>query len=296
MREFWHNAVPRQLPAQWAQETEQHEAIASLLGAYVDGELPAETMGQLDGHFAVCRRCSREVRLLRALAAGLGQTRGPVGSAALQTRIRQAVSATSAPPARSHPLRRGLGVLTPWRALALLTMLATGGFITTQVTSRRAAFPAVSTVAIDRDDLLDSLSTRWQALATQDLPGRARDLDAVRSALGVPVTPLEGPGLTLARAWTTSVTGELMGALAYRHDGRLLMQFIVPGAVSAPTGALRAALQVAPLVTASSDSLTIVVWNASSGMHVLVGPDSPDMLRVLATTQLRMNGANRPRP
>lgn len=295
MSEAFDNAVPVGRPRDDTDRLERHEALASLLAAFVDGELPPETTSQIEAHLLGCGRCRREVTVHRSVAAGLGQVRGPVASAAFHTRLRQAVaSAPVAPaaiaataPAGPSETRRPL-----WRPLlvagAVLTLVALGASLLRWTAARRdgtsvavdaragAAGSSVATTVLlsSTVGLFDSLAQHYRETAVRDLPGRARDLEVVRRAVGVPVTPLPSTSTELVGAWTSTLDGELVGVLAYRWRDRLLVQYLVPDALVFRSAAVRAALAQGRPVGAEQEALTLLGWVQPHGMAVLVAPAS----------------------
>ncbi|WP_353267910.1 zf-HC2 domain-containing protein [Gemmatimonas sp.] len=295
MSEAFDNAVPVGRPRDDADRLERHEALASLLAAFVDGELPPETTSQIEAHLLGCTRCRREVTVHRSVAAGLGQVRGPVASAAFHTRLRQAVAAApvapaalaASAPARPIETRRAL-----WRplfvAVAVLTLVAVGAPLLRWTAAQRDGTPApgdvragaagsgvATTVQLSSTvGLFDSLAQHYRETAVRDLPGRARDLEVVRRAVGVPVTPLPSSSAELVGAWTSTLDGELVGVLAYRWRDRLLVQYLVPDALVFRSAAVRAALAQGRPVGAEQEALTLLGWVQPHGMAVLVAPAS----------------------
>lgn len=284
MNESSSGAAPLRLPRDWQREAEQHDVIASLLAAYVDGELPPETATQLDAHLRECPRCAREVSMQRQLAAGLGQIGGPMASAALHTRIRQSIAAVPATeiasPAATADVRRWRIGRWGWGAVVvLLAALGLGRVFRSAQTVAATNAAAAPVSVMGNTPLLDSLAAQWRVLSLENLPGRARDVDAMRRTLGVPVLPLESPGLDLAAAWTTTAWGELLGVLAYRFDDRLVLQFTIPEALLARSGSLNAALAETAVLVARRDAVSVVAWRTPGGATVLAGGVTVDQLR-----------------
>ncbi|MFO0269699.1 MAG: anti-sigma factor family protein [Gemmatimonadota bacterium] len=302
MSEHSQGAIPHRLPHDWQRESERHEVIASLLATYIDGELPPEAAGQVEAHLVACRRCTKEVALQRQLAASLGQLGGPVASAALHTRIRSALAAAPVPVPVVAPRQptgvTGLGVRWRWIGLAAGLPLLWWAGVTLREPSRAprpdaAPVGSAAPVAVGAAPLLDSLTAQWQAL-TGPLPGRDRDVDAVRRALGMALVPLVHPALDLEAVWTTSAWGELIGALAYRHEGRLLVQYAVPDGVLRHSPSLLGAGDSVVAGT-RADSLRLLVWRTPGGASVLMGATTLDRLRALRSSpsQAGQAGASR---
>jgi anti-sigma factor RsiW len=277
------------LPSE-AERRERHEALAGLLAAYVDGELPAETMAQIEAHLLGCDRCQREVSLHRAVVTTLGQTQGPVASAAFQTRVRQAVAATPVPP----PATRSAETLPWWQQRAaqvgmmgvVVLMLGWWYVAPTPRRSSAATSPVVrgasaTAVVVTGEPLFDSLRVHYEATAVRDLPGRARDLETVRRAVGMPIAPLAVPGAQLSGAWTSTLDGELIGVLAYRWKDKLLVQYVIPDAVIFRSAVVRNALAQQRLVAAQWGALGLLGWPQARGMTVLAAPTTWAELRSL---------------
>ena len=55
----------------------RHQVLATLLGAYADGELPAETASQIDAHLLGCARCRRGKWLVQTQQAPGHRRQGP---------------------------------------------------------------------------------------------------------------------------------------------------------------------------------------------------------------------------
>lgn len=182
---------------------------ARMLGSYLDGELEAPRLLEIDEHVAECETCREETQLLRAMRGSLKRVVRTAAPAGLRDRIGVAMTAervredarTDAFLAKDATAAEALGAKTPlvsmssWRtmvplataaALALMWGAATRG---TQgaSTEARAGFG---------DDLLAELVAEHSS----PLPLEAKDPDAVRGLeryVGVPVHPssFERPGL-----------------------------------------------------------------------------------------------------
>ena len=82
----------RELPAEEAQREERHQLLATLLGAFADGELPAETASQIDAHLLGCPRCRRELVTQRSLRLRLEQEPLTPAPTAFRDRVLAAVA------------------------------------------------------------------------------------------------------------------------------------------------------------------------------------------------------------
>ncbi len=182
---------------------------ARMLGSYLDGELEAAKLLEIDEHVGECETCREETQLLRAMRGSLKRVVRVPASAGLRDRIGVAMTAekvreearADASQAKDALMAEALGAKAPlvslssWRtmvplataaALALMWGAATRG---TQgaATEGRAGFG---------DDLLAELVAEHSS----PLPLEAKDPDAVRGLeryVGVPLHPssFERPGL-----------------------------------------------------------------------------------------------------
>jgi len=175
---------------------------ARMLGSYLDGELEAAKLLEIDEHVGECETCREETQLLRAMRGSLKRVVRTAAPAGLRDRIGVAMTAERVrEDARTDAEVNALGAKAPlvslssWRtmvplataaALALMWGAATRG---TQgaSTEARAGFG---------DDLLAELVAEHSS----PLPLEAKDPDAVRGLeryVGVPLHPssFERPGL-----------------------------------------------------------------------------------------------------
>lgn len=268
-----------------AAREQRHGVLIELLGAYLDGELPIETVSQIDAHLLGCARCRREVAVHEALRGRLAVEPPPVASPALRNRIAAALDGLPAPtlaeevdvaePVRDErasgaPRRRALG----WPArlgwgFALAVVLLSGA---RQWRAARAAAD-VSELAAPAASvpLLDAVLADYRRATAGDLPGRARDLATVREALPFPVEPLRSPSLRLLAAWTTDLRGEPAAVLAYRRGDRLVVQYVVPEGAFFRDPLMRRAVADHHLLTASDGAQGLVAWPAPASGLLLVG-------------------------
>jgi len=167
---------------------------ARLLGSYLDGELEAAKLIEIDEHVAGCETCREEAQLLRAMRGSLKRvvrTSAPAGLrdridvAMIAERTREDVRAESE--AEALGAKAALVSLSSWRTMVPLATAAALALVwgaatrSTQGTSTeaRAGFG---------DDLLAELVMDHQ----QQLPLDAKDADGVRGLeryVGVPVHP-----------------------------------------------------------------------------------------------------------
>jgi hypothetical protein len=140
--------------------------------------------------------------------------------------------------------------------------------------------PATS-VPLLRDVLQD-----YRRVVAGDLPGRARDLDAVRGAVPFPIQPLRAPGVRLLAAWTTIVAGDAAVVLAYRWDDRIVLQYLVPEERFFQNPDLRRAVAGGRLLETTDGAQSIAAWPTDSAGTVLVGDVTAARLRPLAAAAL----------
>lgn len=291
MTEWRGNAVPGARPQldDDAARQARHDLFTTLLGAYADGELPAETMAQVDAHLLGCERCRREVSMQQAIAQSLqsrfGGTAVPAMPDGLRARVlaltttmpepgRDAGSAAAAVRAaegrRAFTWRHGLAV----GALVLVTTVGAVTVVAPRVRASRAAGSVVVApvpVALSSNaTVLDRIADDFRRIATRELPGRARDLDAVRSAVHFPVQPLVRDDAQLVAAWTVDLDGELVAVMAYRWHDRLLLQYRCSDAVLFRSAEVRAAFADGRAAVGQRGAAGMVAWSAPEGGSVVV--------------------------
>jgi anti-sigma factor RsiW len=262
-------------PEEAARES-RHEVLRELLGAYADRELPPETVAQIDAHLVGCAECRRSLEVHHALRARLAVEPPAAASPAFRARISAAIDAAPLPAApriaanaRLAPESRMLWLVASGWVVAMilaLVLAVTSGSASRFTPSTRALAAPVHDVP-----LLGAVVDDYARVSRGDLPGRARDLDAVRAAVSFPVEPLRAQNLRLLAAWTTDVRGEPAAVLAYRLDDRLLVQYLVAEDVFFQHPAIRAAIADHHLLRAADGDRTVVAWPDSSTGTVLVG-------------------------
>lgn len=271
-------------PEEAARES-RHEVLRELLGAYADRELPPETVAQIDAHLVGCAECRRGLEVHHALRARLAVEPPAAASPAFRARIAAAIDAAPAPTPR---------VATDVRVSsnARMLWLAASGWIVAMVLSLALAMtsgttsvfaPTSRTLSTPVHDvpLLGAVVDDYARVSRGDLPGRARDLDAVRAAVSFPVEPLRAQNLRLIAAWTTDVHGEPAAVLAYRLDDRLLVQYLVAEDVFFQHPAIRSAIADHHLLRAADGDRTVVAWPDSSTGTVLVGDVPTESLQTI---------------
>ncbi len=276
-------------PAERAARENQHQVLIDLLAGYADRELPPETTSQIDAHLIGCVRCRRELAVHMAMRRRLGFEPPVAAPPALRERIRAAIAAMPAPveipvpePDRFSHLRRA-GALVAIAAIMIAAGIGAANLVRrTAPASALAPLTArATTVPLLRDALAD-----YRRVVAGDLPGRARDLDAVRSAVPFPIEPLRDPSVRLIAAWPTQLGDDPAVVLAYRWDDRIVLQYVVSEQRFFQHPALRQAVAGGGLLAARDGPQGIVAWPTASAGAILVGDAPPDQLRALAAAAL----------
>jgi anti-sigma factor RsiW len=266
-------AVPR--PDDDADREVRHQVLATLLGAYADGEVPTETASQIDAHLLGCVRCRRELDVHRALRLRLEREPIRAASAALRDRIVAGMTAESIAPAVV------MAAPTPgfaWRALSMRTRLLLGvvglvvaGSGTWLVRSVQRAAPApVTVVALPALTLFGEVVDDYRRVTATDLPGRSRDLATVRAAMPFPVNALSSSELRLIGAWTTDLRGDPAAVLAYRWNDKLVLQYVVSEQLLFRPADVRRAFANGHHLGAQAGAQSVMAWPATASGELLV--------------------------
>lgn len=270
-----------QNPAEEAAREARHQVLIDMLAAYADRELPPETTSQLEAHLVGCARCRRELAVHQTVRRRLGEEPFVGAPPELRDRIMAAVAA--APAIQSMPVAepRARPWFRHWILLTVATVVVIGGVIASNTLftgnesvatiGRLAAAP--SSVPLVRDVLAD-----YRRVTAGDLPGRARDLDAVRSAVPFPIEPLRGSGIRLLAAWTTQLVDEPAAVLAYRWDDRIIVEYLVGERAFFQHPAIRSAVGGHRLLIATDGAQGIVGWPTDAAGALLVGDVPPERL------------------
>ena len=278
--------------AERATRESQHQVLIELLGAYADRELPPETTSQLEAHLVGCARCRRELALHHAMRRRLGVEPVAAAAPALRDRIIAAVAATPVPEPIRSPADEGE---TAWwirnRVLASIVVAVIVfilGAATVAVWRARADASAIGQLQVSPSSvpLLREVLDDYRRVTSGDLPGRARDLDAVRSALPFPIAPLRSAEVRLLGAWTTDLQGEPAAVLAYRWQDRIVLEYLVAEERFFQHPDVRRAVAGGRLLAASDGSQHVVAWPTESAGALLVGDVSLARLRALGAAQL----------
>jgi anti-sigma factor RsiW len=281
-------AGARQRPGEDAAREADHRRLIELLGAHADGELPPETAAQLDAHLVGCARCRRELEVHVAVRQRLAAEPLAPASPELLERITGAVRGLPTP----APVAAGEGHASPlagrwvhahrWLAATLLLLVLAATASASRLWSdwrQPAAGTSGRALAASTAPLLGAVLEDYRRVVAGDLPGRARDLAAVRAAVPFELEPLRGRQLRLLGAWTTSLAGEPAAVLAYRWDDRLVLHYVVSEHLFFRHPAIRAAVAGGRLLTAADGAQSLVGWPEATAGSLLVGDAS---LRQLA--------------
>lgn len=290
---------PGTTPEEEAAREAQHQLLIDLLGAYLDAELPAETRAQIDAHLVGCARCRRELRVQHEVRRILGNEPPAAAPPTFHARIAAAIAA--APPPVADIPRAPFAGRRMGRALAAVTLLALlglGGWVVANRGDTRrtapAALPAARALPASAAmvPLFADVLADYRRVTMTDLPGRSRDLEAVRSAMPFAVEALRAPGLRLVGAWTTELGGEPAAVLAYRVEDRVVLQYLVSEERFFRHPAVRNAVADGHPVTSSDGGQAMVAWPARAAGVVVVGELSPErMAQIPADDRLARRGA-----
>jgi anti-sigma factor RsiW len=278
----------RPLPEDDATREARHELLATLLGAYADGELPPETAAQIEAHLLGCERCRREVLVQQRIADALGGLPEVAPSDELLTRLMSVTATVPAPPDTRDVADRTRVPATPWwrgwRGVAVIAvLLSVVGVSARNAWQQRAGATAAAVQPVQGVvPILSQVATDFRAVSQRDLPGRARDLESVRRALSFPVTPIRLEGVRLVAAWTVDLDGELAAALAYRWNERLLVQYVVSDAALFRSRDVRVALGQRRAIARQEGTVGLVAWADAQGGSILAADVPWSTLATLA--------------
>lgn len=284
-------------PAERAARESQHQVLIDLLGAYADRELPPETTSQIDAHLVGCVRCRRELAVHHAMRRRLGVEPPIAAPPALRERIAAAIAATPVP-VSSPAAGRVAMFRRPLVIVALAAAVVATGVGSTVLVRQRAERSALAPLSTSTSavPLLRDVLTDYRRVVAGDLPGRARDLDAVRSAVAFPIEPLGGSAVRLLAAWTTDLGGEPAVVLAYRWDDRIVLQYVVSEERFFQHPAVRHSVADGGLLAARDGAQGIVAWPTPSAGSVLIADLPPERLRVIGSAALLAGKATRSAP
>ncbi|WP_310569201.1 zf-HC2 domain-containing protein [Gemmatimonas sp.] len=294
-------AAGRLQPEDDATREARHEVLATLLAAYVDGELPPETMAQIDAHLLGCRRCRCEVTVHQSLATRLSRVTRPAVSAALDDRLSATIATASivAAPAAASPAAASPAHAEPVMAASLVAAPIVGTpaaaasrrrwmlgvasvaavFVTALVFSppgrapELAALQPAPLVVTTPIPLLELLAADFRTASARDLPGRARDLETVRGAVPFTVQPLRHADLQLVAAWTTDLDGEVAAVLAYKWRDALVMQYVVSDPWLFRSLTIRGAFAAGQSLGTDVSGVGMLAWSFGEGSTVVVADE-----------------------
>jgi len=276
-------------PAEEAAREARHQVLIDLLAAYADRELPPETTSQIEAHLVGCARCRRELAVNQSVRRRLGDEPFVGAPPALRERIVAAVAAAPAIQAPTVVAEPRFGpaawLRRHWMLLALGALIVSSGAVASTAIWRareNAALLGPLTVSTTAVPLVRDVLADYRRVTAGDLPGRARDLDAVRSAVPFPIEPLHGSGIRLLAAWTTELVGEPAAVLAYRYDDRIVVEYLVAEARFFQHPAVRSAVSGHRVFTASDGEQGIVGWPTEAAGALLVGDLPPARLARLS--------------
>lgn len=265
----------RVTPAEEAARESRHEVLRELLGAYADRELPPETIAQIDAHLVGCAECRSALEVHDAVRTRLAAERPAAPSPALRARIAAAIDAVPAPVVAPVPAPRAANQRSVvWLAVAgwvAAVTLAVVLVVQTPASPQSTAGARAIAAPVQQVPLLSGIVDDYARVSRGDLPGRARDLSAVRAAVSFPIEPLRAPDLRLLGAWTTDVRGEPAAVLAYRLRDRLVVQYLVAEDAFFRHPAVRTAVADRHVLTAADGARALVAWPGTETGTVLVG-------------------------
>jgi anti-sigma factor RsiW len=293
----WTSRAPEigESAAERAAREERHQVIIELLGAYADGELPPETRSQIDAHLVGCARCRRDLAMHQAVRRRLGVEPLLAAPPALRERNAAAIAATPIPATPAPASRFSLSTSRFLAAIAVALATLTAAVWIGVARQDRGDLPALGQLASSPASvpLIRGVLADYRRVTAGDLPGRARDLEAVRAAVPFPVEPLRAPGVRLLAAWTTELEGEPAAVLAYRWDDRVVLEYLLPEIRFFQHRDIRRAVTDGRLLVASDGAQGIVAWPMEAGGALLVGDLEPERLARLAATDLLVRRVDR---
>jgi anti-sigma factor RsiW len=279
----------RVTPAEEAARESRHEVLRELLGAYADRELPPETMAQIDAHLVGCGECRGALEVHDAVRSRLAAERPAAPSPDLRARIAAAIDAVPAPVVVPAPAARAIDLRSVvWLAIAgwaTAVVLAIALVLQSHASPQRAAGARAIAAPVQQVPLLGGIADDYARVSRGVLPGRARDLSAVRAAVSFPVEPLRAPELRLLGAWTTNVRGEPAAVLAYRLRDHVVVQYLVAEDAFFHHPAVRAAVADRHLLTAADGAHALVAWPGTSTGTVLVGDVPSEWLQTIWSSE-----------
>lgn len=290
MSEVFHAHSPDSQPEDAEAREIRHQSLAELLGAYADGELPVETSSHIDAHLLGCARCRNELSVQRAIGRRLAANTIPTATPEFQNRIRSAITAQPMAPLPVSPpvvapVRRPSWL--SWIPLVVAACVLIGFSGRQWVNSRVPQLTPPPLVVQESVPAITAIFEEYRRMTAGDLPGRARDLEAVRLALPFDIVPLDNSDVHLLAAWTTELDGEPAAVLAYRWQASVVLQFVVTESLLFRMRDIRLAFASGRSVVSTSESQSLLAWPEARAGSVLVGEGSWSRLVELTKARVR---------
>lgn len=228
-----------------------HLAFIEQIDLYLDGELDAAQQASLQAHLDGCARCTRALTLHRQLRRHLG-AEPPGVSDGLETRIRRALAGVPGSGRRDRDWSRwggwtvAAGIALAW----ILTVHPPGA------TTRPA--PMVRSAIADFQQHIGA-------------PFPQTDLVSLQSMVPFPVAPLPALKPNLIAAWHARIRGQTVGALAYRVQDRIVVEYIVSQSLFFRQATVREAIAREGHYLVHDRGLNVVAWPAPRAGVLLIG-------------------------
>jgi anti-sigma factor RsiW len=194
-----------------------------MLGSYLDGELEAARLIEMDEHVGVCEACREAVLLLRAMRGSLKQVVRGAAPEGLRGRIENAMMAERARTASAGVEGPFAGVPLAFGSWKTVVPVAAAAAIALIWAAMARVTPGASRDSREvKAGLGDELLQELVAEHSQPLPPEATNAEAVRGLarwVGVPVRPA-----SFERGGAHLVGGRVM---SLRPERAAMMQFIV---------------------------------------------------------------------
>ncbi len=193
-----------------------------LLSSYLDGELEAAKLIEVDEHVAECDTCREEAQLMRAMRGSLKRVVKTSAPAGLRERMAVAMAAeVSREDARADAEVEAMGATAPvvslssWRTMVPLATAAALALFWGAATRGTQPRGYEASAGVDFD-----LLSQFVADHASPLPPEARDADSVRGLeryVGVPVRPgsFERNGAHLVGARVVPLNAQRAAMLQY---------------------------------------------------------------------------------
>ena len=201
--------------------THECRGRARTLGSFLDGELEASKLVEIDEHLRACTTCREEVQLLRAMRGSLKRVVRSPSPGPLRDRIANAMAAErgrgSVLGDGSFGSNSGAAGLSSWRTMVPLATAAAVALLWASATHGVQGTPTEAHAGLG-DDLLAELVAEH----SQPLPPEATNAQAVRGLeryVGVPVQPA-----SFERGGARLVGGRIV---RLRSQRAVMLQYVV---------------------------------------------------------------------